>query len=294
MSIKGDIRLSGFRTLARVIEQESITAAARHLGITPSAVSKQIRRLENEIGVLLLQRTTRRIRPTEAGLKVYHRTRPLVDDLVDVISSVASEDAQLKGVINMAATPTFGRLHLVPVLAKLSVDHPHMRFNLKMSEKVHDLIEDETDIAIREGGLDDSSMHSALLRQASVQLYASPGYLRDKGNILSLNNLSQHELILARKSGVDVGAVSEVLSRALANPRFVVNDLFSVRDLALAGVGVAGLPDYVAEPHIETGDLVRCLPDFVAMKLPIHAVYPSNRFLSKRVRVVLDELKGRS
>ncbi len=292
MDRMSDIRFGGLRTLAIVIERGSITAAAAHMGITPSAVGKQITRLEEDVGVRLLQRSTRRVHPTAAGLSVYDRARPLLEELSDTINSISSEEAQVSGLVRISATPTFGRIHILPILAQLSREHPQLRFDLKLSEKMHDFIEDEIDIAVREGDLDDSSLYSVLIREGVVQLYASPGYLEQHGSVESLDDLSKHDLILVPKTGLsDSSSAGQGKRLPRLVPRFAINELFSVRDLALAGLGIAGLPDYMAEEYVQLGDLVLCLPEFIPMSLPIHAVYPSKRFVAKRVQVVLDKLR---
>ncbi|MDI9244232.1 LysR family transcriptional regulator [Marinobacter sp. CHS3-4] len=291
MSIKDAIigvRLNGLRTLAVVIERGSITGAAEHIGITASAISKQINRLEEDIGVRLLQRSTRSVRPTEAGTKIYELARPLLDELAAAISSISDETAQVEGTVRISATPAFGRIHVVPILAQLSRKHPKLRFDLKLSDKIHDFVEDEIDIAIREGKLEDSSAYSVLLREGSVRLYASPAYISERSPLVTIDDLSQHEIILVSKPGLL--RPTEQAQRLSSNVRFALNDVFSVLDLALAGLGVAGLPEYVAEKYVASGELILCIPEFSPMLLPVHALYPSKRFVPKRVQVVLDAL----
>jgi len=286
-----DVRLNGLRTLAIVIDRGSITGAAKHIGITPSAISKQINRLEEDIGVRLLERSTRSVRPTEAGTKIHDLARPLLDELADVISTISDETAQVKGTVRISATPAFGRIYVVPILAKLSQKHPELRFDLKLTEKVHDFVEDEIDVAIREGELQDSSAYSILLREGAVKLYASPEYFREHSSPKTINELSQHDIIFVSKPGLtQANQVGDLARRLSSNVRFALNDLFSVRDLALAGLGIAGLPEYLAEKYVSSGELALCLPEFSPMLLPVHAVYPSKRFVPRRVQIVLHAL----
>jgi DNA-binding transcriptional LysR family regulator len=290
-----DVRLGGIRALSIVIERGSISAAANHMGITPSAVSKQITRLEKDVGARLLQRSTRSVRPTEAGLKLHNRARPLLDALADTVGLVSSEDAELSGVVRISATPAYGRIHVVPALAQLSEEHPQLRFDLKLSDRIHDFIEDEIDIAIREGTLNDSNLYAVLLREGAVNLFASPEYLEHRGAVESIDSLALHDLILVARTGMTGIPMNAQVKQLLRNNvRFTMNDVFAVCDLAIAGRGIAGLPDYVAEQHLKSGELVSCLPEFTPLKLPVHAVYPNKRLVPKRVQVVLNKLSNSS
>lgn len=287
-----DDRLAAVRTLVHVVDCGSLTEAGRRTGLTPSAVSRQISRLEEALGVRLLERSTRSVRPTDAGLELCQRTRPLFDAFADATAAVRDSARELRGRLRLSASPALARTRLVPVLARLAAAHPALRFDVVLTAKRLDFFEDELDLAIREGPLDDSTLVARRLGTTEIFLCASPAYVAARGNVKSFADLADHDLLMV--------PAAEALRNLVAGrggrrselvARIVVNDLFCVRDLAEAGAGIGVLPDYVAAPALASGSLVRVLPDESLAELPIHAVWPSRRHLPRRVSVLLDALR---
>ncbi len=278
--------LTAIRTLLCVIETSSLTDAGRRLGLTPSGVSRQITRLEEALGVSLLVRTTRRVRPTPAGRELDQRARPLFEALEQATSHLGERDKEVAGRVRISASPAFGRARLLPLLMGLATLHPGLRFDVVLTTRRLDFVDDEIDLAVREGRLGDSSLTVRKLAESRVGLYAAPAYLTRMGHPKRVGDLARHQLLM-----VPNAAVAPSLLRQLpAEPRFRVNELFSLRALAEAGAGIAPLPDYVAEEAVTDGHLSPVLPRLTVARIPMHAVYPTRRLLSRRVQVVIEAL----
>lgn len=283
-------------TLIQVIDTGSMSSAARELDITPSAVSKQLTRLENQLDVRLLHRTTRRVRPTEEGMAFYHRCRPLFEALGDAEEAVRTMRATLSGRLRIAATPAFARALLVPAIGEFAARHPDVSMELVLSAQRVDLVEEGIDLAIREGPLPDSTLVATKLREMRIVLCASPAYLEGKSPLVRLEDLANHEIVSVPIAGPDSDARRIGLpggGRLDLRPRILVNDLFSVRELALAGRGIAPLPDYMVAPELAEGLLVQVLSKAKLQSLPITALYPERRFQPRRVTALLDFLVER-
>jgi DNA-binding transcriptional LysR family regulator len=292
-----DGHLPAVRTLLAVVDAGSLTDAGRRLGLSPSGVSKQIARLEEVLGARLLARTTRQVKPTLAGLELCHRVRPLFEAFEDAERAVRDLDEQIAGAVRISAAPAFGRAVLVPVMNELSRAHPALRFQVTLTGRRLDFVEDELDLAVREGALRDSTLTARKLGTATVGLYASSGYLVSRGKPRSLADLARHDLLTT----VDPGAMSTLLGQVHPEvrrleivPRFQVDDLTSIAMLAEAGAGIAALPDYVAAPMVTRGALTRVLARTEIARLPVLALYPSRRHLPRRVEVVMEALSNAS
>ena len=286
-------QLGGLRTLALAVEHGSLTAAASHLGLTPSAASKQLSRLEDALGARLLERTTRRLRPTAAGRELAERARPLLDALDEAAGAIRDRQADVAGRVRISATRGFGRVCLMPILARLAAEHPRLELDVVLSANRLDFVDDEIDLAIREGALDDSSLTARRLPDVEVVVCASPAYLARRGTPRTLDDLVRHDVLTVPASGPasDLSRLRGRGGRRLdLAPRIRVNDLVALATLAEEGAGVAFLPDYAARDGIARGTLTRVLPRTTIARLPMHVLYPSRRHLPRRVQVVLDAL----
>lgn len=283
--------LAAVRTLVVVVDTGNLTEAGRRVGLSPSGVSKQIGRLEEVLGARLLERTTRRVRPTLAGLELCQRARPLFESFEDAARAVRDQSEEIAGRVRISASPAFGRAIVVPALHELSRRHPAFRYEVTLTGRRLDFVEDDIDLAVREGALEDSSLVARPICTAHVGLYAAPAYLERRGVPRGVAELARHDVISVGPvaSGVLRGVDPEVRSAAIA-PRFLIDDLFAIASLAEAGAGIAPLPDYVARSPVESGALVRILIRTEVARIPIQAVYPSRRHLPRRVQVVIEAL----
>lgn len=287
-------QLGAIRTLVVAVESRNLTTAARQLGLTPSAVSKQVARLEQALGARLLERTTRRVRPTPAGLELAERARPLFQALDEVGDVVRAQQTAPSGRVRITAARAFAHLCLLPLLARLARAQRELEFEVLLDARRLDFVEDDVDLAVREGALRDSSLTARRLGTAAVVLCAAPAYLGARGAPRRLADLERHALLAlpASNAGTDLTRLRDRDgSRLRLTPRFRVNDVLALRALAEHGAGIAALPDYVAAPALASGALTRVLPTLVLARLPIHVVYPSRRHLPRRVAVVLEALR---
>ena len=281
--------LPALRTLVLVVDTGSFTEAGKKCGLTPSGVSKQLSRLEDVLGVRLFERTTRKVRPTLAGLELCLRVRPLFESFEDAARAVADQQERIEGRLRISAAPAYGRAVLIPALKALCETHPALRLELQLTGRRLDFVEDEIDLAIREGALVDSSLIARSLGVALVGLYASAGYVKRRGAPRGLADLARHDVVTVPLANAGLSLHPDVRRLALV-PRFQVDDLFAVAELAESGAGIAPLPDYLARARVERGSLQRLLPRTDVARFPIHAVYPSRRHLPRRVQAVVDAL----
>lgn len=285
--------LPAVRSLVLAVDAGSLSDAGRRLGLTPSAVSKQISRLELALGARLLERTTRRVRATAAGQTLVQRARPLFEAFDEAGAAVRELETEVRGRVRVSAARAFGRIRLVPLVARLAAAHPRLEVDLVLDARRLDFIEDDIDLAVREGPLADSSLVVRKLGESTVGLYAAPAYLARCRRPRRLEDLRRHDLITVPPSGptTDLASLRGANGARLGLvPRLRVNDLLALVDLCERGAGVAPLPEYVAGPALERRTLVRILPTTTLATIALHAVYPSRRHLPSRVRVVLDAL----
>jgi LysR family transcriptional regulator, regulator for bpeEF and oprC len=279
----------------RVVEAGSLSAAARELGITPSGVSKQLSRLEARLGVRLMQRTTRQVRPTESGTALYQRCRHLFDALDDAEESARSLATKLAGTIRLTASSALGRAHVVPALAEFAVEHPNVDFELTLTGRRVDLVGEGIDIAIREGALADSGLIATRLTEFGIALCASADYLARRPAPRAPADLAAHDFLSIESATLESELIAAAfrVERVEMRSRFRVNDLVSLRDLALAGCGIAALPIYLIDDALAARRLVRVLEQVALPRIPVTALCPDRRYQPHRVRVLLDFLKQR-
>lgn len=285
--------LPALHTLVHVVELRSLAGAAERLGITPSAVSRRLARLEEALGVRLVERTTRRVRATDAGGALVHRVRPLFEALGEAEDEVRAQDEAPSGRVRVSATPAFGRACLVPCLADLAGQYPGIDFEVVLTGRRLDFVEDDLDLAVREGPLRDSALVARRLGHSAVWACAAPQYLARNRRPRRLEDLARHDLIVVPAAGpaTDVSQLRGPGGKRLdLVPKFVVDDLVSVVDLAERGCGIALLPDYLAEPARIAGRLVRLLPRARITELPISLLYPERRYVARRIRLVRDAM----
>ncbi len=289
-------RFAELEMLVLVAERGSLSAAARQLGISPSAVSKTMSRLEARLGVQLLQRSTRRLQLTPEGAQLYERGKRVLADLDELEACVAVRSAP-RGLVRINTSSSTGKMLLVPLVPRLLATHPGLSLEISLSDQIVDLVEAGIDIAIRWGQLPPSDMVARLLGRTRQVILASPAYLERMGRPGHPQELGRHVrlgwsyqraiphwpfVVDGRRVAVEIGEVVRV------------NDGDAMRELALAGAGLARLSLYHAWEDLRAGRLVPVLEDFNTGDLePIHAVYlgkPDR--LPPRTRAVLDFLQA--
>ncbi len=276
-----------------VVRHLSAAKAARELGLTPSGVSRVLSRLEERLGVRLLQRTTRKVSLTEEGGVFHARTGQILNDLADAEAEMRKSAVHPRGNLRMTAPVVLGRLHLSPLLSKLMQRHPELGVDFQLVDRFVDLVDEGLDLAIRVGALADSRLIARRLCANRRVLMASPQYLARRGTPQTPEELSEHDCLLFtgftrprewRLVGPD-GPLSVEVSGRMAS-----NNVDALCDTALGGEGITMGATLQAWPYLRSGELVRVLCDYEFAPSAIFAVFPSARQLSTKVRAMVDFL----
>lgn len=289
-------RLDAMHAFTRVVTLGSYAEAARALGLTRSAVSKAVAGLEARLGVRLLERTTRRVAPTEVGLAYHERCAELLGRLEESELLVARLHAEPRGVLKINAPVSFGALHLGPLLAEFLAAHPAIRLELTLTDRFVDPVEEGVDVTIRIAALEDSSLIARRLAPARRVLVAAPVYLAAQGEPVAPEDLVHHRCLTYGHS--TTGRRWRLLrdGRPVAVPAGAVlcsNNGDVLRAAALAGQGITLLPTFLVGPDIEAGRLRPVLPGFPPTALAVSALYTASRYLAAKTRAVIDFLAAR-
>ncbi|MEL6978670.1 MAG: LysR family transcriptional regulator [Pseudomonadota bacterium] len=284
-------RLEQMRALAAVVANRSFTAAAARLGLTPQAVSKAVKALEEDLGARLLNRTTRVVQPTETGLAFYERARRLLDDFDELRAAMREEHRAPRGHLRLTAPASFGELHLADLTGRFLEAYPETSIDLHLTDRHVSLIDEGFDLAIRIGALESSGLIARRLAAAPIRLCASPAYLAEAGAPQSPSDIAAHRCVIDanfREGGVWRFEVEGAPVSVRPPARLSVNSALAVRRLVLAGAGLALCPDYVVKQDLESGALVSLLEGAVAYDLDVFAVYLESRHLSGKLRAFID------
>ena len=288
-------KLSGIQAFVRTAELGSFVAAGRALEISASAVGKGVARLEQEMGVRLLQRSTRSIRLTAEGRLFHERCRRILDDMDDAQAMLSLSRQAPRGRLRVSA-PVVGYHFLLPVLPTFLELYPEVELDVHFSDRAVDLIEDGVDVAIRSGDLRDSRLVSRPLQAFRLLLCAAPRYLERHGVPASVQDLQQHVCVRFRHpdSGklLDWPVSGEAAAGAELRLRTVLacNNIEAVFGAAVRGIGIACLPDFLVHDALAQGRLISVLPEAMGPSRQFRALWPSSRHLSPKVRVFVDHL----
>jgi DNA-binding transcriptional LysR family regulator len=272
--------LNRIAVFAQVVEAGSFTGAAASLGVRKSSVSRAVAALEGELGIRLLQRTTRRLSLTDAGRAYYERARDALAGLREASEEAAALGAEPRGTVRVTAP-----VDLAPDLARLTDAflraHPQVRVEVSLTARYVDLVKEGFDLAIRAGALADSSLLARKLSDSALALFAAPSYLEARGRPRRLADLARHDCLLYRAGGET--AVWRLTGRrgeeqVTVHGRAAADEFAFVRGMLLAGAGIALMPaDMVADP-LRAGAIERVLPQYVRRGGPVSVVWPSRRY----------------
>lgn len=285
-------RFGDLDVFSRVVTARSMSGAGRELGLSPAVISKRIRRLEERLGVRLLQRTTRQLALTEAGQGFYERVVGILAAIEDAEAWAQQGSATARGLLKVTAPTSFGRLHIAPHLNRFLDANPGVTVDLTLSDSFSDIVGEGFDLAIRIADLTDSSLIAKRLAPAHRVLCAAPAYLAREGVPDSLADLQRHTLLIHngtewRLEGPGGLETVRVMSRLRTNSSEVV------REAVLSGSGIALRSTWDVGPELKSGALVRVLPAYASSRrVAVHAVYPSRRHLEHKLRAFLDFLQG--
>ena len=279
---------------ATVVDQGGFTDAARKMGISKSAVSKHVSALEARLGARLLNRTTRRVNPTEIGLVYYDRARRVLNDAGEADSIVTAMQAAPSGVLRVSVATDFGVALLSPVLDEFLTAYPDISVNMVFKNRYVELISEGFDMAVRVGDLEDSSLRARRICESTQRLIAAPSYFAQHGRPRRIDDLTEHRLLhysnQASANVWKITAPSGEERQIRGTGWLTVNDGQSLLNAAIKGLGIAYLPSYLYHKAMEDGLVEDVIPDLPRSTLGVHAVYPPGRFTQPKVRAFIDFL----
>ncbi len=277
----------------RVVDAGGFSAAARNWGRSKAVVSKYVAQLEEHLDTALLRRTTRSIGLTDAGRAYHRRCAEVLGEIESLEASVHDDDVAPRGTIRVSASPGFADRYLHEMTSAFVARYPRIVMDLDLTHDMVDLVEREIDVAIRVTNPRDSALVAKKLAPAPLVLVAAPDYLSRRGKPRRPRDLRKHDCIVdtnfreqqrwrfRTKQGIETIAV---------NGMFRVNSPIAVRDLAIAGHGVAIIPEFVVRDQLDTGDLAEVMRGKVALNWSIFAVYLRRRYVPARVRAYVDHM----
>jgi DNA-binding transcriptional LysR family regulator len=289
-----DFRRMG--VFAAVVEQGSMSRAAKRLGMTTSAVSQQIRQLERSAGVTLLHRTTRKLTPTDSGARFALHCQAMVRAAQQAKELLAQAHDAPAGELRVAAPVGFAR-HVAPALAPLLADHPALRLRLLVDDAMIDLVDARIDLALRAGRLADSSWAARRLCGFGWGIYAAPAYLRERGTPQSPGELDAHQWLGSPRQGavmpLELAGPQGRVEALRLEPRITSNNQLTLQQMCVTGLGLAVLVRSDVDEELQSGRLVELLPAWRLAPIDIWAVTPQRDAQPAKVRHAIAALAVR-
>ncbi|PZU89165.1 MAG: LysR family transcriptional regulator [Shinella sp.] len=288
--------LTRIRAFIDVVEAEGFSAAARKTGRSKALLSKYVRELEDELGALLLNRTTRQFSLTEAGHTYYRTAADILKEIDNLADLVRENNTDLKGKLKVTVPRTFIDADVGQSLIDFAKEHPDLSLEIVADDRFVDMIEEGFDLAIRITRLDDSGLIAKKLSDFRVYACATPDFVTKYGPLTHPQELSRVPVLIdtnsrSHNSVKFVEADGSQISVAVSGP-IEVNSPQATLRAARAGLGIAMIPDFIARPYIASGELVSLFDEYVTKDRGIYAVYPHRRYLPAKVRVFVDYLNG--
>jgi len=284
-------RIDAMQAFVAVADLQGFAPAARKLGLSPSGVTRLIAALEQRLGARLLQRTTRSVTLTDIGTRYLERARRILADVEEAEGSAQDERTRPSGRLVVSAPVGFGRLHVSPVMSAYLKRYPEVSAELRLADRMVNLVEDGIDLAVRIGHLADSSLVARHVGEMRRIVVASSGYLKQRGEPDTPEAVASHETIQfgAMTASPDWRFVEDGReTRVACTPRFTTNSADAAIQYAEQGGGLTRVLAYQAADAIKGGRLKLVLAQFEQPPLPIHIVYPTSRLLSAKVRTFID------
>ncbi|MBL8491752.1 MAG: LysR family transcriptional regulator [Rhodocyclaceae bacterium] len=287
-------RAAQMTAFVRTVETGSFSAAARELGLTPSALSKLITRLEDRLGTRLLHRTTRRLQLTPEGEAFHARASHILLAIDEAEAEVVQAGGSARGLLRVHSGSAFGMHQLTPAIPRFLEQHPGVELDLTISDEPLGKLEEGIDLAIRIGPLDESSLVARRIRNLERVICASPAYLERWGTPRTPDDLLEHNCLwitslpALRRWPFDTDEGIRVVP---IDGNVVANNAETVLQLAIAGVGITRLTDIIVGGAIRRGELVPILTDWHHVEpVPLYATYPGGKHLSPKIRAMVDFL----
>ena len=289
-------KLKRLALFTRVVDTRSFSAAARQLGLAKSAVSKQIRLLEDDVGARLLNRSTRSLSLTEAGEILYRHSSEIIQRTDIAFNELREYQNQPSGTLKVTSPIEFGNSQIVPVIKELNTIYPQLKVELLFEDRITNLIELGADIAIRIGWLQDSNLVAKKLCDAPLVLFAAPEYLARFGTPKNPSELSSHSWIGLSlfESPLKWQFQRSGETRTVhMQSHFTANAIQTVIALAQQGLGISALAKYTIENDLKAGRLIQLLPEYTLEPIGIYAVYPHRDHMPAKLRVFVEFLSKR-
>jgi DNA-binding transcriptional LysR family regulator len=285
------MNLDQLQVFVKVVQTGSFTRAAEALRSQKSHLSRVVSQLEAQLGAKLLERSTRSLSVTEIGREVFERAVGILSAVEDTERVAQQMLAEPRGTLRLTCGVEFGMLAVAGWVDEYLAAHPLVAAEVDFTARVVDLVHDGYDLAVRVGELAESRLAARRLGRIGYGLFAGPQYVARRGLPESIDGLRQHSLLMfsggAQRGGWRLHRGGEAV-RIDGPARLRVNNSFAVRDAALRGLGIGQLPLIVAGDAVRAGALVPVLPDWRPAPVPVHAVFPSNRYLTPKVRAFID------
>ncbi|WP_157281270.1 LysR family transcriptional regulator [Pelomonas sp. Root1237] len=298
MNALANVNLNRLAVFVAVVETGSLSAAARRLGIATTMVSAHMQRLEREVGASLLLRTTRSLRMTEAGEGFFDAARQIVADTERAIAAAAGNTAEPRGRLRVTAPVDYAERVLAPVAVALTQRHPQLQIDVLAVDRPLDLVAEQIDVAIRIGQLADSELRATRIRSFSAYVVASPSLLEGRAAPAHPGELAALPLIaltvLPQPLQCRFNADGEAEQAVRLQSVLSFNTASALRSAALAGGGMAMLPDYLVADDLAAGRLVRLLPGWHLPEGGIHALYPAAQQPPRKTRLLIETLRAQA
>ncbi len=289
-------RIEDLAAFVAVVEQGSLTSAARHLGRSLQSVSRSLAALEGGLGVELVRRTTRRSAPTDAGIAFHGRVKPALADIEEATVEVVNGLSEPSGTLRISAPTAFGPLHVVPAVAAFLDLYPRVEVDLELSDRFVDLIEGGFDLAVRIGDMPDSSLRAKHLAESRRVVFAAPSYLHRHGRPKRPEDLAQHQCIVrtaARDGNAWPFTVERKVKTIKVVGRFRTNGAAATNEAAVCGLGIANAPLWQVRSLADRGLVELVLARFESPSIPVHAVWAATRVPPAKTRLFVELLAKR-
>jgi DNA-binding transcriptional LysR family regulator len=289
-------RISDLQAFVAVVEKASLTSAAHQLGRSLQSVSRSLAVVEQDAGVELIRRTTRRSSPTEAGLAYYQRLKTALEDIEEAKLQVSDRRLEPSGLLRISGPTGFAALHLVPATAAFLNIHPKIEVEVSTYDRYVDLVEDNLDLAVHIGPLPDSAAKARRLVDLRRVFFAAPGYFAKHGRPKHPQDLSKHQCIVrTARVGADIWpfTVDGKVRTIKVSGRFRANGASVINEAAAQGLGIAIAPLWQVRPLVDRGLVEVTLARFAPPPIPVHATWSGTRVLPAKTRMFSDFLSPR-
>jgi DNA-binding transcriptional LysR family regulator len=282
-------RYEGLETFVEVVNCGSFSTAADKLSVSKSHVSKQIARLEDRLGARLLNRTTRTVKLTDVGAGYYSRCSQILSDLEEAELAISNLQQTPRGSLRITAAGHFGEKYIGPAVADFLAKYPGLSIEINFTSRTLDIVEEGYDLAIRFGRLQDSSLIARKIASRRMYMCASPEYIKNHGRPEVLEDLKQHNCLRGFMSSWPIEVNKELINHKVSG-NWRSNNGNTLLVAAERGIGVVQLPHFYIQEQLASGKLVEVLPEYNGFDTSTWAVYPHNRHLSTKVRMLVDFL----